>query len=376
METSEAIIRLALIGAMILLLVGGLIAVLMVWYFRGRDPRTGLVADLLSEPPDDLPPGAVGTLLDEHADHEDIVATLLGLGRNGALTIVADEAANRRGRDYLITLFHPERITNQIERDLLRVLFGPNPQPLMEVHLNEVRSRFVAAQARMREDLYAELVERGYFKRSPHLTRKRWRVISWAGFSLSLVVGLILAILVDPVALATMASGMIVWGVMIRMSRHMPRKTPAGAEAAAKWRAFRRYLQSIEKERGLSEASEIFDRYLSYAVAMRIDRQWIRDFSKAGAAKPTWFGGADIGDVVIVGDVGHLTGDIGAFGGAGDALGGLAGSVGNVPAPDVSMPDMQGLSDALGGSLQGASDGLSGLLDAAGSIFDGIDFDL
>jgi hypothetical protein len=30
----------------------------------------------------------------------------------------------------------------------------------------------------------------------------------------------------------------------------------------------------------------------------------------------------------------------------------------------------------LGGSLQGASDGLSGLLDSAGSIFDGIDFDL
>jgi hypothetical protein len=376
METTEAIIRLALIGAMILLLVGGLIAILMLWYFRGRDPRTGLVADILSEPPDDLPPGAVGTLLDEHADHEDIVATLLGLGRNGALTIEAAQTPGGKGRDYLITLLHPERITNRIERDLLHVLFGPNPQAMMEVHLNQVRSRFVDSQAKMRDDLYAELVEHGYFRKSPVGTRERWRTVATIGCALSFAVGLVLAMYVDPVALAPMLAGMIVWGVMIRMSRHMPRKTLAGAEAAAKWRAFKRYLQSIHQERDLREASDIFDRYFSYAVAMRIDRQWIREFSEAGAAKPAWFGGADIGDVVVIGDIGHVGGDIGSFAGAGDAIGGLAGSVGNLSVPDVSMPDMQGMSDLLGGSLQGASDGLSGLLDAAGSIFDGIDFDL
>lgn len=376
MDTTEAIIRLTLIGVMILLLVGGLIFILVLWYLRGRDPHIGLVADILSEPPDDLPPGAVGTLLDEHADHEDIVATLLGLGRNGAVTIESVPGRKRMSRDYLITLFHPRRITNRIEQDLLHVLFGANPQPMMEVHLNQVRQRFAQAQPKMRDDLYAELVQRGYFKRNPHHTRNRWRKIAWFGFVLSLVVGIVLAITVDPVALATMVAGMILWGVMIRMSRHMPRKTREGAEAAAKWRAFRRYLESIHKERNLQEASDIFDRYFSYAVAFRIDRQWIRDFSKAGAAKPAWFGGADIGDVVLVGDIGDIAGHAGSLAGTGDVLGDMAGSVGNLSIPDISIPDIQGLSDVVGGSLQGASDGLSGLLDAAGSIFDGIDFDL
>ncbi len=375
MTTTDAIIRLALIGGMVLLLVGGLLLILGIWYLRGRDPQTGLVADIISEPPDDLPPGAVGTLLDEHADHEDVVATLLGLGRNGAVTIEQVPSANRRVRDYLITLLHPDRITDRIERDLLVVLFGTSPQAMQEVRLSDVRGRFARHEPQIRDDLYNELVTRGYFPENPHTQRQRWRRIAWIGFGLSFVIGIILAITVDPVALATMVAAMVVWGVMVRVSRHIPRKTEKGAEAAAKWRAFKRYLQSIEKQRSLSEASDIFDRYFSYAVAFGIEREWIRAFAKAGAAKPAWFGGVDVGDVVIAGDLGNL-GDIGDIAGAGRVIGEIGGSIGDVSLPDVSMPDVQGLSDMLGGTLQGASDGLSGLLDAAGSVFDAIDFDL
>lgn len=372
MNSTEAVVRLVLLGTMLLLLVGGAVAMLLLWYLRGRDPHTGLVADILSEPPDDLSPGAVGTLLDEHADHEDVVATLLGLGRNGAVVIEAASTPNPRARDYRITLLHPERITRPLERDLLRVLFGPDPQPMMEVLLDQVRSRFVDAEPKIRDDLYEELVQRHYFAMNPHQTRERWRRISRAGLVLSLVVGLILSVLVDPFAIATTIASAIIWTAMIRMSRHMPRKTPEGSEAAAKWRAFKRYLQSIEPQRDLKEASDIFDRYLSYAVALKMDRQWIGMFSAVGVAKPGWFGGPDIGDIVILGDMGNL-GDVA---GAGRLFGDLGGSVPDMSMPNVSGTSMQGAADALGGSLQVASDGLTGLLDAAGSIFDDIDFDL
>ena len=40
----------------------------MMWHTRGRDVAVPLVADYLSEPPDDLPAGVVGTLVDEQAD--------------------------------------------------------------------------------------------------------------------------------------------------------------------------------------------------------------------------------------------------------------------------------------------------------------------
>lgn len=377
MDAFEALIRLILIGAMLLLLVGGLLAILALWYMRGRDPGTGLIADIISEPPDDLPPGAVGTLLDEHVDHRDVVATLLGLGRHGAVSIEAEKTPNSSARDYTITLLHPEKVENRIERDLLRVLFGNDPQPLMEMRLNQVRKRFVDAEPQIRNDLYGELVSRGYVPESPHATRKRWQLISWMGLILSVIVGVIVSVTIDPVAIATTNAAVIVWAVMIRVSRHMGRKTPAGAEAAARWRAFKRYLESISIQRDLTEASDIFDRYLSYAVAFGIDKQWIRAFSESGARKPGWFDDADAGDVIIVGDIGHI-GDVGDFSGAGDLITSIGGAAGNLSMPDVDISgeSIQGVADTFGGSLQGASDGLSGLLDSAGSIFDAIDFDL
>lgn len=376
LSTAEAIIRLILIGGMIFLLVGGMIAILMVWYFRGRDPQTGLVADILSEPPDDLPPGAAGTLLDEHADHHDVVATLVGLGRNGAVSITQDAGQGARKGDWIITVLHPDQITNRIERDLLNLLFDGKPEPLREVRLRDVRPKFVAAEERIRDDLYRELVEHGYFAGSPVATRNRWRRIAWAGLVLSIVVGLLVAIVVDPVAIATTIAAVIMWAVMVRMSRHMPRKTAKGAEAAAKWRAFKRYLQDIEKHRNLGASAAIFDRYLAYAIAFEIDKGWIRKFSEAGASRPAWLGtGGDVADTL--GDVIIIGGDVPDFSGAGDLIGNIGGLAGNLSVPDVNMPDvdLQGLSDTVGGSLQGASDGLSSLLDAAGSIFDAIDFD-
>lgn len=369
-SSAEAILRLALIGGMLLVFVGGLVAILMVWYVRGRDPHTGLVADILPEPPDDLSPGSAGTLLDEHAGHEDVVATLVGLGRNGAVTMTME-----RG-EWTITALHPDRITSRVERDLLNLLFDGRPEPLREVSLNSVRPRFVAAEARIRDDLYGELVEQGYFPVSPVVTRRRWRRLSWAGIVASALLGVLGAALLDPWALGVMVAGVIVWAVMLRMSRHMPRKTDKGAEAAARWRAFRRYLEDIGKHRELGASTEVFERYLAYAIAFRIDREWIRAFSAAGARRPSWLGGfGDVGDVVIIG--GEMT-DVAEVGELAGGLGRLTGdmSLPDVNLPDVGMPDVQGLSDMLGTSLQGASDGLSGLLDSAGSIFDAIDFDL
>ena len=383
MNTAEAILHLVLIVAMLALLVGGLLAILMLWYLKGRDPHTGLMADILPAPPDDLSPGAAGTLLDEHADHRDVVATLLGLGRNGAVSISEAHEKGARASDYVITLLHPTRITSRVERDLLPVLFGPDPQPLNEVRLSTVRPRFVDAEPRIRDALYAELVERGLFDRSPAATRRRWRRISWAGLIVSIAVGVVLTALTDAFALLPMVAAMLVWGVMIRVSRHLPRKTDTGAEAAAKWRAFKRYLESIEKHENLSEATALFDRYLAYAVAFRIDRGWVKAFADAGARSPRWYRGAgDTGTIGDVFDTAALGVDVARAAQMIGHIGGIGGKMPDIPSPGMpGMPDMpdvdlQGASEALGGSLQAVSDGFSGLLNIAGSIFDAIDFDI
>ena len=78
--------------------------------------------------------------------------------------------------------------------------------------------------------------------------------------------------------------------IVVLISRFMPRKTAAGAEAAAKWRAFRNYLASIERYEKLDEAQGIFDRYLPYAIAFDLESSWVDKFSRVPTASPRWYG--------------------------------------------------------------------------------------
>jgi hypothetical protein len=396
MSSGTALLHLVFIALMLVLLAGGTVGLLILWYMRGRDPHVGKSAEYVEFPPDDLPPGAAGTLIDEHADHNDVVATLLGLGRHGAVTIQEigqSEQLQKQGRsvahDYEITVVDPNGVESKVERSLLKVLFPGDIAPGTSTLLSDVKQRFTAAEADIRDALYLEMVDRDYFKVSPATTRMRWRRGAWIGLVLSVIVGLFLTIRVDPfAALATIAS-VILFIALIRMSRVMPQKTSIGAEAAQNWRAFKRYLQSIDKYKNLKESSDLFDRYFSYAVAFGLQKQWVTAFARAGARNPAWFspsgnfGGGrgnagDIGDVLIDSMwMGHMAGHIG--GGSSDLGGGI--DLPNVNMPNIGMPDlgnvdMQGMSDVFGGGIQGASDGLSGLLESAGSIFDAIDFDI
>ncbi|MDQ2681996.1 MAG: DUF2207 domain-containing protein, partial [Chloroflexota bacterium] len=86
-EARNALLKLIMAGAALLTAIAGGVGLFGLWYTRGRDPGVGLVADYLSEPPDDLPPGAAGALIDEHVNQRDIVATLTDLGHRGVLSI-------------------------------------------------------------------------------------------------------------------------------------------------------------------------------------------------------------------------------------------------------------------------------------------------
>lgn len=376
---------------MLLLITGGTVGLLMLWYTRGRDPHVGKSVEFIDHPPDDLPPGAAGTLIDEHAHHQDVVATLLGLGRHGAVTInEVGQTEQQRDRyvahDYEITVVDPSNIQSNVEHALLRVLFDGEISAGQSTLLTQVRRRFAIAEPAIRDALYQEMVDRKYFNVSPAETRMKWRRGAWIGLIASVVVGLFLTIRVDPFAILATIAAAILFVALIRMSRVMPQKTSIGAEAAENWRAFKRYLQSIEKHENLKEATDLFDQYFAYAVAFGLQAKWVTAFARAGARNPAWFsptgqfgGGAagNVGDAV--GDAifwGHMTGNLGGGGGGGGNI-----DLPNVDLPNVGMPnmpdvDLQGMSDMMGGGFQGASDGLGGLLESAGSIFDSIDFDI
>jgi hypothetical protein len=372
--------------------IGGLFAIIGgvgvygLWYSRGRDPHTGLIADFLPTPPDDLPPGAAGTLLDETADQQDIVATLVDLGHRGVLKMeeIKNEGILGFGgsRDFKLTLLNPALATAAFEKTLLDALFGSKLEVNETAKLSDVKSRFTTAQPKIKEDLYDELVTRGYFPRSPEETRSSWR-------SGTLIVGIGLIVLAFIFGGALTSIAPLIWipigvvGILILalflLSSSMPRKTQSGAEAAAKWGAFRRYLENIDKYEKLDEAKGIFDKYLAYAIAFGLEHSWVNKFASVGTATPEWYGGGPTvwtgapygrrayrGGPVIIGYPGYGPG---GFGGLGQGPGQTGGGGGGVNLPNV--PDLQDVSDSAGRSLQSTSGGLFDMFNSAAKVFSG-----
>ncbi len=388
-DERSALLNLMFLGAGLLLAVAGGIAVYGLWYAKGRDPHTGLVAEFSPSPPDDLAPGAVGALLDEEVNERDVVATMLDLGHNGVIKIEETDSPGVLGiggsTDFTLTLVDPSKTTRELDLDLLKVLFGPEMAAGATTKLSEVRRRFDAYRDTLADDLYAELVTRGYFTGSPKATRERWGRIGRRLLIASAIAGVALLIAFSGDAILVLlpiAASLVLSFVLLRLSRAMPRKTQAGAEAAAKWAAFRRYLDDIEKYEQLAESKAIFDRNLPYAVAFGLQESWVGKFARVQAPTPGWFeglpGGGFGGDIFDSnptsrrrrsrgGGTTWMGG--GGFGGSSWGGGDRSGDGGGFDFPDVDMPDLQDVSDRTGKGLQGSSDSLMGLLNVAGSIF-------
>jgi uncharacterized membrane protein len=324
--------------------VGGPLVVLLLWYLRGRDPELSVVVpDYISEPPDKLPPAVVGTLVDEKADMQDIVSTLIDLAQRGYLTMTEeddDHVYKKTDKSY--------QGLRPFEKQFMKDIFGRKD----EKSLSSLRYKFANKLPKLRTMVYQELVDENLVPRSPHGVRRNYGCFAGLIFIVAVIsfFGLT-ALFVETVGtVACPALALAVTGIfMLIASRHMPRKTAQGVEAAAKWNAFKQYLKNIEQYSDLEQSGEIFAAYLGYAVAFGLERTWIRKFSSVPATPiPTWY-------YPYYG--GH-------YGGYGYGRSSAGSSGGTTP----RTPSLEGMSGSMTGGLAGMSAGLTRMLNSTSTV--------
>ncbi|HUG15382.1 MAG TPA: DUF2207 domain-containing protein [Thermomicrobiales bacterium] len=370
LEPYKALANLLMGGVGTLLLIGGLIGVYLLWHSRGRDEPVALPIDLLREPPDDLPAAAVGTLIDEHAHDHDVIAGIVQLGERGVLHINERPPAGVLGvlglgsRDFEFHRQDTEQELRPYERELTQAIFGSGAKDV--VRLSQIREGFAQRQPKVKSALYDDLVKHGYFPRNPQQTRSIYRGIGIGLFVAAVVLGFIVTGAIGDfaplVVLPFIALGCVAVA-LIGVARVMSRKTPAGAQAAARWLAFRRYLADIERYENVDAAKEIFNRYLPYAVAFELERSWVRKFASVNAPAPSWYGPYGDWD----GRGGRTTRAGGGRTGGGPVI--VPGGGSRPGGGGGGLPDLQDASDSMGRSLQGMSDGLFGLFNEASKAF-------
>lgn len=345
---------------------GGPALAIVLYNAKGRDPNVGLVAEYLNEPPA-IEPGLAGTLLDEKADMQDVVATLVDLARRGVLTMQEAPTSQLGG---LITtdnwVFSQGEKFNQPLKPFEKRLVDGMGIAKGDKSLSGLRNKFYTNVPKIQSDLYAALVSEGLYNNAPDATRASYQALAVGIGVLAVVafcVSMIMSVFSDFAICLPFGLGLTAVAFFI-IAGKMPARTRKGAEMMMRVAAFKRYMENIEKYTDLQASKDLFDKYLPFAIAFNLDRSWMNKFAKVDAPVPPWY--------IPMWGPGR-----GGYYGGGPVMGPTAsgsGSLGNIGAGDVSDAartggGIEGMSKGLAGGIAGMSTGLSSMFDQVGSTF-------
>jgi hypothetical protein len=305
----------------------------------GAEERVGLFTDVVGpvqfEPPDDIRPGQLGTLVDERANPVDVTATVVDLASRGYLTIEEIPAHGFLGRtDWTLLKQKDADDLLPYERTLFSALFKNRDR----VRLSELRNHFATQFNKVEDQLYDDVVERGWFLRRPDRVRAFWTGMG----VLALVVAGALALLLAWKTHAGLIGVAAVLGALALLisARSMPRRTAKGTATLVRAMGFRRFMVESDPERErFAERANLFTEYLPYAVVFGITEKWARAFAglDGQVASPSWYvsphpfeiaGFAHAIDGFTVSSAGTLTSTPGGSGGSGFSGGSSGGGGG------------------------------------------------
>ncbi len=280
-----------------------------VWLTHGRDPKgRGTIMPQYS-PPAGLSPSQVGTIIDERADRVDISADIVYMAVGGYLKIRRLEVKRFLGKkvDYeLVRLKGADSNLSKPESELFSKLFEKNTET---VKISDLKNRFYKDWAKVRSIVYKSMVENNYFPKNPARVRTAYAVIGifllGAGGILSFFFGGVIG------AVSMAVSGLVValFGMV------MPVKTRKGAIMKEYILGLKMYLSVAEKERlkfhnAPEKNPELFDKLLPFAMALKVEKEWAKQFEDIYKEPPRWYegpAGTHFNSALLVSNIGDFS---------------------------------------------------------------------
>lgn len=248
-------------------------------------------------PPDGVRPGQMGTVIDERADHVDVVATIVDLAVRGHLRIEeyteaerADVVTDPKPDWKLIKLSDPVD-ARPYEQELVQGLFDEED----EIILSEV-SEFGLTSSATRNALYEEVVERGWFQQNPQVSRTRGYL---AGFGVALLGIAATIVLAITLGWGWVGAGIVVAGIaIIAVAHRVSVRTAEGSAILAQSLGFQKYIETAEANQiRFEEGEDLFSRYLPHAIVFGEADRWSKIFAELAeqghdVPAPNWYVGA------------------------------------------------------------------------------------
>lgn len=268
------------------------------WYTRGRDPTLNRSIAPLYAPPEGLTPAELGMLSDNSPDLRDITATLVDLAVRGYILIEETEkdVLFWSKKDYLFRLRKPQgqwKDLKKHEQELLNSLFDGGS----EVRLSALENKFYQDLPGIRDAIASQLIARGYYDRDPQKVKKIWVGVG----VVALVLGFFAAGPAQALGISAVSAGVagVVSGLIILgFGWQMPARTRKGADVWAGVRGFEEFLARAEQDRleRMVTTPQLFEKFLPYAMALGVERNWTRAFEGIYRQPPEWYRGTWSGD--------------------------------------------------------------------------------
>jgi uncharacterized membrane protein len=272
------------------------IGMLRLWRRRGRDPELAPITTQY-EPPAQMTPAELGTLIDGKPDMRDITSTVVDLAVRGYVHITETKDDHLFGlwasKDYTFTLKKARSEWTGLrphERDLLEALFDSG---LDSVTLSDLKNKFYKHLPGLREGLYGVLVSGGFYTGRPDRVRVLYMVLAVVlGFAIGGISAVVMTQLgMQPVAgiVAGVLSAIIIGG----FGWFMPSRTVRGTRELEKVLGFREFLSRVEGDRldRMVKTPEMFEKFLPYAMALGVEDNWAKAFEGIYNQPPSWYTG-------------------------------------------------------------------------------------
>lgn len=263
-----------------------------IWWRWGKDPDPGMAVAPMYNPPKDMTPAEVGTLIDDTVNPRDITAILVDLAVRGYLKITEVEQTQLlmfKKKDYLFENLKEPAEWNQLapfERTMIENVFASGAK---QVHLSDLRNRFYTAIPGIKSGIISALKSKGMYSIDPESAGLYWILGAVA-------IGVPVYILYKVFHVDFFNSDVLTWiGVALTalivflFGRIMTAKTPLGARTVVQIQGFQEFMNRVDADRLKRMPPDTFEKYLPFAMALGVEHRWAKAFAGIVQNPPNWY---------------------------------------------------------------------------------------
>jgi len=279
-----------------ILIIFGMVASLFAWFARTRGYRGPVVTAY--EPPDNLRPIDVGTLLDQRVDQKDISSIILDLAVRGYLKIrytIKEIPFWPDKKDFeLVKLKEGVDLTHPAEKIFFDILFGEGDTTTVS-YLTLHATKFQQEFKNIVKETENYLHEEGYYDKEAKVKADALSKKLGATALGIFIVCFFLTFVFPSAAFFIVIPLVILGAIQANTVNGLAHQfTQKGQDAQAKAAGFREFLSLTEKDKlALLNAPalqpEMFEKFLPYAVVLGVEEKWAKKFEGIYAAPPTWY---------------------------------------------------------------------------------------